>query len=145
MAATQAVLGYGTLLQKGDVATATNFATIAEVRSIDGPKMTKDRKEVTHMLSPDGYREYIGGLKDGGEVTFTCNFVPSDATQDAATGLIADFTGNVKRYYRITWPTTPAYTSTFQAEVVDVGFKTPVDDAITMDITLKLSAAPTWA
>src|ERR1043166_527438 len=139
MAVTQAVLGYGTLLQRGDVATATNFNTVAEVRSIDGPKLSKDRKEVTHMLSPNGFREFIGGLKDGGEITFTVNFVPSDGTQDATTGLIADFENNVKRYWRITWPTTPTYTSTFQAEVVDLNFKTPVDDAITLDVPLKLS------
>ena len=145
MANTQAALGYGTLLQRGDIATATNFATVAEVRNIDGPKLTKDFKEATHMQSPNGFREYVGALKDGGSVTFTVNFVPSDGSQDALTGLIYDFTNNVKRYWREVWPTTPNYTVTYLAEVQDLDPKTPADDVMTMDVTIKISGSPTWA
>jgi len=145
MAASQAVLGYGTLLQRGNVSTPDGFTTLAEVVKLDGPKMKKDKKEVTHMESPGGYKEYIGALKDGGEVTISVNFIPSDGTHDQTTGVIADYEGDIRRYWKIVWPTDPSYSATFLAEVMDIGFKDPIDDALQMDLTLQLTGAPSWA
>jgi Lambda phage tail tube protein, TTP len=145
MANTQATLGYGTLLQRGGLTAPDTFVTVAEVRNIDGPKLTKDFKEVTHMESPGGFKEYIGALKDGGTVTFTCNFLPADGTQDHLTGLIYDFKNNIKRYWREQWPTTPASTVTYLGEVQDLDPKMPVDDAMTLDVTIKISGDPAFA
>jgi len=37
--------------------------------------------EVSNMGSPNTYKEFIAGLRDGGEITFEGNYIPKDATQ----------------------------------------------------------------
>ena len=35
--------------------------------------------DATHMASTDKWREFVGGLRDAGEVSITINFVPGGA------------------------------------------------------------------
>src|SRR5262245_45832326 len=74
MAETKAQIGYMTLLKMGDGATPEVFATIAEVKAVDGFGFTTELLEATHMESPARGKEYIAGLQDGETVTFRCNF-----------------------------------------------------------------------
>ena len=64
-----AIIGYGTIIARGNGAVPEVFTAIAEVISIDGPGLDSDDVEVTHLSSPGGYREYKGGLKEPGEVS----------------------------------------------------------------------------
>jgi hypothetical protein len=44
------------------------------------------------MQSPNGWREFIGGLVDAGEVTFEANLLPRNETQNQeAGGFMAEF------------------------------------------------------
>ena len=140
---TDAVSGFGTLLQLGDGADPEVFTTIAEVKDITGPGLEADTIEVTNHSSPGAWREYIAGLLDAGEVTFDVNYLPGDATHDATTGLQANLLARSVDSYRLTWPT--ADTVTFPAFVT--GFETgaPVDDALSASVTLKVAGEPTFA
>src|SRR3546814_12479643 len=92
--------------------------------------MTKDQVEATHTDSPSGFREFIPGLKDGGEFTATMNFVPGSATQgNASGGLLNDFINETKsRNWKITFPGSPAESWTFKATVISYEVAKPMED-----------------
>src|SRR5512139_540953 len=134
---TSAIAGNGVLLKIGDGGTAEVFDTIAEVLDIDGPNQTREQIEVTSHSSA-GWREYIAGLKDGGEISFPINHVPTDATQQDLYALLASGTTN---NFKIVYPN--GYRDTFAAIVTDYSTKSPVDGAVTDEVKLKISGAVT--
>jgi predicted secreted protein len=75
------------------------YVKVADVTAIAPPGMTRDSVEVTDLESPDMYKEYIPGLKDGGEATITLNFRPS-----ATDVMVAAFENDEVDKYQITFP-----------------------------------------
>lgn len=144
MAETQARIGYGTLFKYGDGASPEVFTTVAEVYEISGPSLSREIPDATHMESPDGYREFLGGLKDGGEVTIEANFLPAHASQNASTGVISFFDAGERRNYQIVWPTSPTTSWQFAAVVQSVEPAAPVDDKLNLSVTFKLSGKPAF-
>lgn len=98
---TQGIAAYGTLLQRGDGAGTEVFTTIAELQTIEAPAVDTDILDMTHFTSPGAFREYVLGLRDGGEVTLEGNYIPKDATQNATTGLLADNLSAVVRHFKL--------------------------------------------
>jgi hypothetical protein len=76
----QAMTGLGIKIRI-KVPPATAFAEIGEPFEITPPQQLDDEIEVTHFGSPDGVKEYIGGLTDPGECSFTINYVPGGPTE----------------------------------------------------------------
>lgn len=143
MAETQAKIGYGTLFKFGDGASPEVFTTVAEVTNIDGPGLSRSIPEATHMESPNGYREYIAGLKDGEEVTLECNFLPHHATQDPSTGILSLFEDGARTNFQVVWPQfSPDVTWQFAGVVTAFQPSTPVDDRITISVTIKITGQP---
>lgn len=140
--ATSAKLGYGSLFKVHDDNSPGQYVTVSEVTSIEGPSITKDPVEVTHMESPDGYREFITGLKDGGEVSLEMNFVPGSA---GMTLLLAEFERSQASQCKIVLSTTPAYAWTFDAIMTSMGHATPLDDKMTTTVTFKITGKSTLA
>jgi hypothetical protein len=146
MAASEAIESFGTLFQRGDGVTPTEgFTTVAEVKDIEGPAMSRETHEVTHQESPDRHMERIGGLLDTGEVTFTLNWVPSNATHDDATGLIFDLRTPERRNYRLVFPDAASTTWTFPGLVTEFAPKAPVDGVLEADVTVTVCGAPTFS
>lgn len=146
MAETRAISGYGVLLKVGDGAATEVFAAIAELKNISGPGFELDVIDVTNMTSPDGFREFIGGLINPGELTFTLNFIPTDPTHSPATGLLKDMFDRKRRNYRLTFPVSPQPVNwTMPALVTNFSTDQPLDDAVTADVTLKITGKPTFA
>lgn len=56
--------------------------TVAEITSVPAPQLSADDIEVTSQDS-GGVKEFITGLKEGNEIEFMMNDVPSDAGQQA--------------------------------------------------------------
>lgn len=133
----------GTLLKKGDGASPEVFNTVAQVRDISGPDTTLETPDVTHHSSPEGHREFVGALIDGGEVTLELLFDPSDPTHDAQTGLLKEQKDRTKKNYQILFP--DSSTATFVALVSNTAPAAPIDDALTKAVTLKISGVITWA
>ena len=140
---TNAIAGYGTLLQAGDGAATEVFATIAEVKDISGPGLEMTQEEATSHDSTNGWREFVSTLADGGEVSFEVNFIPTDGTQDASTGLIADFEARTLRNFQLVFPDTGSTTWGFAANVSGFEPAEPVDGLLTASVTLKISGEPT--
>lgn len=140
-----AIHAQGTLLQRGDGASPEAFTTIAEVGSISGPTLSADLIDVTNHSSPSRYREYIQGLKDGGELTFDLNYQPAEATHNASTGVLSDWNSGARKNYRLQFPTTPAVFWSFQVIVTNFEMGAEVDAQLKASVTMKLTAAPTLA
>lgn len=141
---TGALAAYGVLLKIGDGATSEVFTTIAEVRDIDGPELELEAKEVTSHDS-GGWREYIGTLLTGGEVSFDLNFIPTNATHSYSSGLIDDMVSRTRRNFQLVFSDSGATTWKFAALVT--GFKTAaaVGDELAAEVTLQITGQPTLA
>ena len=91
MAASQATIGLGTIFKYRTSAigvTPKVFAALGEAVSVQPPQPTRETVDVTHLTSPDGTREFIGTLRDGGEASVTLNF--TDAAYEIASDLLLE-------------------------------------------------------
>lgn len=140
--ASNAFWAYGSLLQLGNGATPEVFSTIAEVRDITPPPMERDTIDVTSHDSTGGWKEYIGGWRDGGEVEFECNWLPTNTTQDGVSGLLATFADNVTHNWKIVLPNAIA-TVTFAAFLSKYEPDLPIEEQGMLKVTLKVSGAVT--
>lgn len=82
---TEARIGWGGKLYLGTANTEASLVQLQEVKTVGFPKAQRDEVEVTHLLSADQYKEFIGGLRDGGEFNATFNYVPGSTTDLALT------------------------------------------------------------
>jgi len=139
MAASVAVNAFGTLLKR-------NGTTIAEVTDITPPELSRDTAEVTHHQSPGMWREFLKILKDAGEVSLSINYIPSNTTHNAATGLLADLANDTTiDTWTLVFPDAGATTWSFAGILTKFSAKAPIDDRLTADITLKVNGVPTLA
>jgi len=116
------------------------FTPIANITNISGPSRSRETIDVTTHDSPDGYMEFIGGLKDGGEISLELNYDPTETTHD----LDADFESDVPLDYRIVLlPGTPdEHTWDFKGIITEIGDEFPYDDKMARSITIKVSGKP---
>jgi predicted secreted protein len=127
----KAVAGVGTKFRRWN---KVNWVDIAEINSITGPNKSRTTIDTTSLDSTGGYREFIGGFRDGGTVTLPMNF--TRATYDLMND---DFESDTLQNYEIYLPDTEGTSFEFEALVTELGLAIPVDDKITADVTLKVS------
>lgn len=130
--------GYGSQFQRGDGGTPEVFTTVAGVNAINGLDLSRNTDDTTAHDSPDGWSEFIGTLKDAGEVSLDVNYRPQDHDVFAA-----DLDDNAPRTYRIVVPTSPSVTWTFKAVMTGFAFGLPVDGKATGTLKYKISGKPT--
>lgn len=137
--ATQAVIGWGSnlALGRGDGPPET-FDPIMEVVSFDPPDEKGDDIEVTHFESPDRTKEYIRGMIDAGEASFTVNYNP--AAYQSHQDIVAMKQSGEIRNFKFTFPDAME-TDAFPAYVKGFKPKLGPNDALTADITLKVAGA----
>lgn len=137
---TQAIAGPGFLLQAGDGGSPENFTTVLEVREIKGPQEKVDTFDATNQSSPAHYEELIPTLIRPGQVTFDCNYVPTDATLNESTGLRGQLKNRTLRNYRILDPA-GAVIRTFAAYVVGFDMTAPIAGVLTAAVTMQIIGA----
>lgn len=130
-----AISGVGTVIQKWSISSSV-WTAIAEVTNISGPGMTRDLIEVTSLDSTDGYREFIAGFRDGGNVVLSMNYTRSGLDE-----FLADFESDTIQNYEIVLP--DGTSIEFEGFVQEFPLTIPTDSQITMETTIKLSGAPT--
>ncbi|MGW1127454.1 phage tail tube protein [Streptomyces sp. NPDC002526] len=125
-----------------DTTGAGVFALVANVSDISGPSRQREAIEVTAHDSPDKYREFIKGLKDGGEVELTINYDPGDTSHQA---LDADFEEDDLRNYQLVLLPGDADEHTWDLTglITDIGDEYPTDDKMERTVTVKISGKPT--
>lgn len=144
MTTSSAIWAYGSLLQIGDGAASENFTTVAEITELTPPAMSRDDIDVSNNSSSDGYREFIPGWRDGGEVSAKANWLPTNTTQDYTTGLHAQFNDNVKHNYKIILPST-LITISFSGFLTAFEPDLPLEEQAQLSFTIKISGKPTVA
>jgi predicted secreted protein len=129
--ASNAFSGVGTQFKRNSVA-------VAEVNSITGPGMTRATIDVTSLDSSGGYREFIPGFRDGGEISLNMNF-----SLDSYDDLKLDYESETVQSYSIVLGDTNATTFSFSGYVTSISLAVPLDDKVTSDVTIKISGTVT--
>jgi predicted secreted protein len=135
---------FGTLLQRATtIAPGTVFETIANVTSIGGPERTRETIDVTSHDSPGGWMEFLGGLKDGGEISCDVNYDPAETTHD----IDDDFDDTEPRNWQIVIlpGTEDEHTWSLKGILTNLGDEFPYDDKMSRSLTIKVSGKPTLA
>jgi predicted secreted protein len=140
---------FGTILAVGNgESPSEEFMKIAQVKDISGPSMSRETIDVTNHQSPGGFSEFLASLADGGEVTFTVEYDPEDASHDQTTGLLFLMGLTTRRNWRLIFPV-PAVNSGEYVGYAFVGLVTgfspsaAVKGSLTADVTIKVAGAIT--
>lgn len=117
--------------------TASSFTEIGEVTNISLLDISVDTIDGSSHDSPGQWREFVAGMKDGGELSMDVNYDP--ALHDE---IYAEVGGAVKGH-RFTLPDAGAATVEFDAIVTGFSAEAPYDDKLSASITLKVTGAVT--
>ena len=138
---------FGSVL-KWDAAGGSSYTAIGQVQDISGPSISRGTVDVSDHDSASGYREYLPGLADGGDLTFTIGWDPATTPhKQAASGLIGNF--ELDGCTMTTWEyTLNLCAGTGTAIWTFTGFLTafapsaPVEGQNTAAVTVKISGKP---
>jgi predicted secreted protein len=130
--------GFGIALKRGDGAAGTEaFTAIGSVYDLKGPEIKRDTYDVTAHDSANGWREFIGGLKDAGEVTISVNYDPT--VHDV---LVADFEDTAPRNYKMVFPQALGEWD-LKLILTEFSQEAPSDDKLSAELKFKVSGKPT--
>lgn len=135
MAATEASIGYGSLfdISRDD---GDTWLSLGEVFDITPPSAAIDVIDATHMASPNRTREFIAGLTDPGDASFSQNFVPGSAADTTIREIRA--TGE-RVICRITYPNASVWK--FDGFLTGYNPAVPTDDKMTAEVTFKVTGS----
>ena len=141
MADSDGMIGLDTQLKMGDGLSPETFTLLPECKDIDGPEITPEFADFTHQQSSGGFRERKPTVKSNSQVTFKCNKLAGNTTQDA---LIAAASANpvTKKNFQMTYPDGDVITF---AAYPGVKFSSPMTNAMEISVTLSLEGAFTVA
>lgn len=131
---TSAVSAKGTVL-------IWNYLKVLEQANLQGLSQARDTIDVTSHDSADGYREYVAGLGDGGELSLDGNFITSDSNGQIA--LHTDMQAGTVRACFLLLPMSVGQALSFNA--IAKGFEPsfPHDGKMGLSGSLKVSGKPT--
>jgi predicted secreted protein len=125
------ISGFGTIFKY------SSELTIGKLTSIGGMKFSADTIDVTNHQSTSGWREFISGLKDGGEVTIEGFFEDDDAGQLA---LFGDIGGDAQDFV-VVFPDTSQWAFSALVTGVEMG-KGDLKDGVPFSATVKITGVP---
>ncbi len=114
---------------------------IAELTSITGPSEKADTLDVTDLGAASGFRKFIAGLKDGGELSMEGSLYPGDTLGQVA--MHADLASGTERAYILTFPAAAGATMSFQGLVTAWATANPVDNKVPFSATVKITGVVT--
>jgi len=136
---TSAIASFGVTLER-------DSKPIAEITNLSTPELSLETVDVTSHDSQDesgiSFREFVGTVHDGGEVSMEGNFKAGDTNGQVA--LLGDMLAKTKQAFVITFPTEITATWSFNGFVTK--FKAgdyPVDGKATFTATIKITGKPT--
>ena len=135
---TPAISAQGTLLKIDSGASPQAFSTITGVSNLSGPTAQRNLINVTGLDST-GY-EYLVGLPDFGDITFTLFYAPHN-TEHALLWTAFNLAGQTATAFTLTFTDSPATVYHFNALVQGFPHNFAVDAAVEVNLTLKLTGA----
>lgn len=129
--------GFGTTLARSDMAVPgpAVFTVLAGISNVGGPGVSREILDITAHDSPDAYREFLGGVKDAGEVSLDVNYAPK-----VHMIWYEDLDDEEPRDYMITY--SDGSTSEFKALLTAFEPSAPFDDKLSASATFKVTGKP---
>lgn len=130
----------GTVLKIGKTASAVKVGGLTEIGGIE---LSADTLDTTTLDSNGGYREFIGGFKDAGEVSVSGYLEIAEANgqkkmYDAfESGTVEDFVIEFPEAVKAKWE--------FNGVVTGFSTSASLEDLISFEATIKVSGKPTLA
>jgi predicted secreted protein len=112
--------------------------SVAELTSINGLDLSADTLENTTLDNVDGYRTFMQGLKDGGEVSLSGFFNVGDTNGQIA--IYNAFNSGALLAYTILFPFGASWT--FNGIVTGVSTGAELEDGVSFESTIKVSGKP---
>lgn len=135
------IIAYGATVERST--DGTTWARIPECEGIAIPTVETDYQDATSLDSPNGFREYVKGLKDAGVISIPCGYTTEGYEQQLGDQAAADAI-----YYRTTLKAQPGQSS---GDVFEFrGFPTPalesggIGDPVKMNISVRTTGDVTW-
>lgn len=113
---------------------------VVGLKSISGINLSAETIDATTLESDGGYREFIGGFKDGGEVSVSGNFEPSDTNGQIA--LYNAFEAGDPIAFSILFPSAMGAEWTFNGVVTGFSTGAELEGLVSFDATIKVSGQP---
>jgi hypothetical protein len=135
-----AKIGLGTVVAY-ESSTPGTYTTVGEIFEFSGTSLSMDTVDATDFSHTDGHRRFIAGLIDAGEVTFTLHFDPALTVYGAIDTI---FKARTAKNWKFTYAGSTVNTIV-SALVTGLGRAVPMDEKMTMEVTLKLSGTLTEA
>ncbi|MFO0773715.1 MAG: phage tail tube protein [Nitrospiraceae bacterium] len=138
--ASQAIAAYGLLLQRKDPNTNL-FATVAEVKSVNGPNIQVSEIDVTTHSSAAGgpYKEFIPSLIEV-DFSFGLNFVPS---LQGHKDILSDIVQRRTLDYQMIYPDTGATVWGFRGFAKGFNISSETDGVLEADVDFRITGAIT--
>ena len=115
---------------------------VGGLSSITGVEISSDTTEVTALDNTDGYKEYLGGFKDGGEVPVEGFLDGADQGQEKMLAALED---QGVHDFVIEFPAAIGKSWTFKGIVTKFSTSASVGDSIKFSSAIKVSGKPVLA
>lgn len=119
-----------------------NSKAVGSLKSISGIEISADTLDVSDLGNSTGYREFLQGFKDAGEVALSGFF---DGADDGQAEVLSDIESGEVVDCSIVFPSAIGKTWSFKAVVTKFATSADLDDAVTFEASLKVSGKPTLA
>jgi len=130
-------IGYGSILA---VTTTTGETNLAWIRGVmDGPGTDANDVDTTTFDSSSNFRTNTPGLIDPGEITFQLAYSTTQLTHKRLAYYHGQRSAKTFTMYR---GSSAGTATAFSGWVKSIGRQVPLDDLITMDVTLRVSGKP---
>lgn len=119
-----------------------NGTAVAEVKGVRGPSLQAGVADVTSFDSTNEVREFISTLKDGGNVSFTVNYIPNAG----GTGhqlIVTDMLNGTNQNWSLAFGN--SVTMAFTGIVTGFEITAELEQAIQANVTIKVTGWPTWS
>lgn len=113
---------------------------IAGLTSISGLDLSADTIDVTTLESTNNYREFIQGMRDGGEVSISGFFEPGDTNGQVNISTL--FNSGAITAFSILFPSAMGAEWTFNGIVTAFTTGADMEEAVTFEATIKVTGAP---
>ena len=136
------IIGLGVALRRGDGGGPEVFTKIAQLTAVNWGGRALDPVDSTTMDVTDGYRTFIGGLLNGGQLSIEGVYDEADAGH---AGLQSDMDAKTVRNFELALPAPVSKTFTIAALITSLDKNAPLDGLVTFSATMQVSGKPTVA
>ena len=142
MTASAARGSFGAGFAVSTVATAAGtFVALGEILTITPPTYSANTIDVTNQNTTEYFKEYVVGVRDGGSLSFTANYISSSSGH---TDKIPNAFYNGSK---LAWKITLAGASSFNVwygygYITSYNVSSPPDGAVTFACTMKVTGKP---